>query len=68
MNPVNTEYRAQRRESGEAVSSSERPVIASRPFVNNGSHEAVENARRLSVFRRRRHGVSDPRIEIWRFK
>lgn len=68
MTPISAEYRAQRRENGKAVSSSERPIIASRPLVNNGSHEAVENARRLSVFRRRRHGVSEPRIEIWRFK
>lgn len=67
MNPITAEYRAQRRESGYIITGPERPIIASRPFVNNGSHEAVENARRRSEFYRRLHGQVEPRIEIMRF-
>ena len=67
MNVKAIECRAQRRASGKAVSARQRPAIASRPLESDGSHEAVENARRRSEFYRRLHGQSPANIEIMRF-
>lgn len=66
MNAKAIEWRAQRRTAGYIITGPERPIIASRPLVNNGSHEAVENARRRSEFYRRLYGQAEARIEIWR--